>query len=314
MLHPEPATPIRPTPVSLGQRAGLVGMRALMGIFKISAGMLSKPPAPGPVTIHAYGPHRDETLEFIPRKAGSPKRSAVVYIHGGGWIAGKRELYTGDLFFLADAGYPVFNLEYPMAPENPHPSILISLFRALSWIRENHPDVVRIHFMGDSAGGNLALMLGILSHNPHLIKDFDSSGASEAVHECKSVVSLYGVLDRLSWLRNAFPGSKLMLHCYGGEAAFAEEVTADLAITPLDLSFDVFPPSLLVAGSDDPLCESTRICAERLAGRSGDCEMKIFEGEKHGFFNFGWRPSAGEVRRDILAFLDARDGSGGNDS
>ncbi len=304
------ATAVRPTPISLGQRAGLTGMRSLMGAMAAFTRLRPKPSGSGSVTSHAYGSHRAETLEFIPRSAGSPERDPVVYIHGGGWIAGKKELYTRDLLFLADAGYPVFNLEYPMAPENPHPGILISLFRALSWIREHHPEVERVHFMGDSAGGNLALMLGILCHNPHLIKDFDDSGNSAAVVRCESVVSLYGVLDRLSWLRNGFPGSNLMLHCYGGKAAFAETVGPDLSITPMDLSFDRFPPSLLIAGTEDQLCESTELCAEWLNGGSGDSESKIFEGEGHGFFNFGWRPAAEVVRRDILAFLEVRDGSG----
>jgi acetyl esterase len=310
-MSPQNSTgPVPTIPISFRQRAGVVGMRALMGVFSTVVRLRSKPPAPGPVTTHTYGPDPAETLECIPRKKGSPERNPVVYIHGGGWISGKKELYTGDLFFLADAGYPVFNLEYPMAPENPHPGILISLFRALAWIREHHTDVDRVHFIGDSAGGNLALMLGILCHNPHLIKDFDDTGASQAVLRCQSVVSLYGVLDRLSWVRNAFPGGKLMLHCYGGEAAFQQDVGPDLSITPMDLCFDTFPPSLLIAGTADPLCESTRICAERLNEGSGDSESKIFEGEKHGFFNMSWRPAAQVLRQDMLRFLERRDGSG----
>ena len=298
---------ISPTPVTLGQRFGVSTLRTLMSTFGFFGKLRSKPPAPGPVTHHSYGSHRDETLQVIPRKPGAPERNPVVYIHGGGWIAGKKELYTGDLYFLADAGYPVFNIEYPMAPENPHPGILISLFKALSWIRGNHPEVEQVHFIGDSAGGNLALMMGILCHNPHLIKDFDDSGDSQAVLRCQSVVSLYGVLDRLTWIRHEFPGGKLMLHCYGGKAAFAEEVDSKLAITPMDLSFDSYPPSFLIAGTKDQLCDSTRICAKKLETGTGDVESKIYEGEGHGFFNMSWRPAAAVLRKDMLSFLDKRD-------
>ncbi|MBW2291327.1 MAG: alpha/beta hydrolase, partial [Deltaproteobacteria bacterium] len=190
-----PRTSIPPTAITWVQRLGVFLLRVVMAIFKLSLRFRSTPPAPGPVTTHRYGEHPDQTLQFIPRKPGSVERAPVVYIHGGGWIAGKKELYTGDLFFLAEQGHPVFNIEYPLAPENPHPAILRSLLLALGWVRENHPEFESAHFMGDSAGGNLAMMLGVLSRNPELIRDVDASALPRTALSCQSVVSLYGVLD-----------------------------------------------------------------------------------------------------------------------
>jgi acetyl esterase len=300
---------IPPRSIGLVQRIGVFVLRALMAIFKLVSLFRSSPTAPGPVTTHRYGEHPDETLQFIPRKPGSIERAPVVYIHGGGWIAGKKELYTGDLYFLADQGHPVFNLEYPLAPENPHPAILRSLLLALAWVRKHHPEFESAHFMGDSAGGNLATMLGVLSHNPELIRDIDPSATPRTALGCQSIVSLYGVLDRLSWIDNEFPLSKVMLESYGGKAAFEKEVTPDLAITPLDLKFDSVPPCYLVAGTEDPLCESTRLFAERLEGQSNEVVLEIFEGEQHGFFNMSWRPASQEMRRQVLAFLQRHDSS-----
>jgi acetyl esterase len=299
---------IPPTPISLGQRAGVSTLRALMAIFKLSTSLRSHPTPPGTISFRDYGPHRDERLEYIPRLPGSPERAAVIYIHGGGWIAGKKELYTSDLFFLAEAGHPVFNLEYPMAPENPHPGMLLCLLGAMRWIRHQYPEIVDgVHFMGDSAGGNLALMMGVLARNPHLIKDFDSGEGESSPGPCHSVVSLYGVLDRLSWLKNGFPGSRLMLDCYGGKAAFEQEVGPDLAITPMDLEFEAHPPSFLTAGTADQLCESSQICADRLRKGSGVVLHKEFAGERHGFFNFKGRSAYSELRSDILGFLAEHD-------
>ena len=59
-----------------------------------------------------------------------------------------------------------------------------------------------------------------------------------------SVVSLYGVLDRLSWIRNGFPAASLMLQSYAGKAAFEDKVGSELSIAPMDLSFDRCPPQL----------------------------------------------------------------------
>ena len=118
---------IEPTRITFAKRCGVILLRVVMSLFKFSIRFRAMPPAPGSVTNHRYGKLRDETLQFIPRKPGTAERAPVIYIHGGGWIAGKKELYTGDLFFLADQGHPVFNIEYPLAPEHPHPAILRSL-------------------------------------------------------------------------------------------------------------------------------------------------------------------------------------------
>jgi acetyl esterase len=298
---------IQPTSLSIGQRFGVVVLRIVMSLFKLTLRFRKQPKPPGPISLHRYGEHPDETLQYIPRKPGTPARPAVVYIHGGGWIAGKKELYTGDLFFLSDHGYPVFNLEYPLAPENPHPSILRSLLRALSWIRENHPECETVHFMGDSAGGNLATMLGTLCRNPESIREIDPSGTPRTALGCHSVVSLYGVLDRLSWIDNKFPLSRVMLEAYAGKAAFEEQVPPALAITPMDLKFDSIPPCYLVAGTKDQLCDSTRIFAKRLEGVSSEVVLSIFEGEQHGLFNTSWRPASQKLRVEVLEFLSRND-------
>jgi len=266
-----------------------------------------KPPhAPGRVREHAYGPNRAERLDYIEPAAEAPARAAVVYVHGGGWVLGKKESYTRFLSFLAEAGHPVFNVEYPLAPENPHPGILRSLLHAVEWIRSNHTEISGVHFMGDSAGGNLAMMMGLLAANPERVGDVDPDRGAVAL-PCHSVVSLYGVLDRLSWLEDGFPQAASMLESYGGKAAFEPEVPPELAITPMDLRFEAAPPSFICAGTEDQLCRSSRIFAERLAAGTGKVVHKEYPGEGHGFFNIGKTTSDAALREDVLAFLEAND-------
>lgn len=298
---------LSPTPLSVKRRIELFFARLIMAFFVLVNKLRPLPPAPAEISHHRYGPDPAETLQYIPRKEGSPKRAPLVFIHGGGWIIGKKELYTRELFVFAETGHPVFNLEYPLAPQNPHPGILMSLLDALRWIHREHPGVDAVHLMGDSAGGNLAMMLGIFCSNSHLIADLNGDPAARAALRCRSVVSLYGVLDRLTWLQTGFPGADLMLECYAGSGAFEEQVGPDLAITPMDLEFETHPPSFLIAGEKDRLCESTQVCAARLASGSGVVTSKIYEGEIHGFFSMGWRPGYAELKLDVLAFLEAHD-------
>jgi len=256
--------------------------------------------APYGIEQHAYGPDPDERLEVIAPRPGAAERRPVVYFHGGGWILGTKESYTRHLTFLAEAGYPVINVEYPLAPEHPHPSLLRSLLRALDWIGERYPGGV--HVAGDSAGGNLAMMIGLLIENPSLLREVDPARA-EAPLPCISVVSIYGVLDRLTWIEDGFPGSDNMLECYGGKAAFEESVGADLALTPDDLAFTEVPPSLLTVGTEDQLRRSSALFAERLVERASDVTHKEYPGEGHGFFSLGRSEHADQMNTDILEFL-----------
>jgi acetyl esterase len=257
---------------------------------------------PGPISQHAYGSHPAERIERIEPREGAAARAPVVYVHGGGWICGKKEMYTGELLFLAEAGYPVFNVEYPLAPERPHPHMLVSLLSALAWIRQQYPDDDAVHLMGDSAGGNLALMLGILGANPELMGQL-GAGARFTVPRPASVVSIYGVLDRLTWIEKGFPSAALMLECYAGPSALLPEIGPELAVTPMDLEFDRLPPTFIAVGSKDQLADSSRLCSEHLRKRFQHIDYEVYPGEAHGFFNRPGRPASKQLRSDILDFL-----------
>ena len=298
---------IPPTPLSLRRRINLLTARLFAFVATVLNWLRPLPKAPGEIVEYAYGQDPAQTLQYIAPNPDVPLRAPLVYIHGGGWIIMKNRLYTRELIDFANRGYPVFNLEYPLAPDNPHPGILLSLFSALKWIRKRHPEVDGVHVMGDSAGGNLAAMLAVLSANPNLLRGLGPGAPLEAPVSIRSAVALYGVHDRLSWLETGFPGAELMLECYAGRIAFEPTVPPDKAITPMDLEFDAYPPMFLITGAKDRLGESTKILGERLERMPGVSAYKVYEGEMHGFFNMPWRPGYAELRSDILEFLEAHD-------
>ncbi|MCA9546724.1 MAG: alpha/beta hydrolase fold domain-containing protein, partial [Myxococcales bacterium] len=253
---------------------------------------------------HRYGARRVEALDHLGAADHAPRRSPIVYVHGGGWTSGLRELYTPELAWFARRGYPVFNIDYPLAPEHPWPEPFVSVLRAIAWVGERFEGADRVHLMGDSAGGNLVMMAGIAIENREILAALAPDLAEAAFPEVRSVVSLYGVLDRHSWIRNGFPNARMFMASYLGPDGFREEALAHVAATPLDHAFDRHPPCLLVAGTKDPLAESTTLCHDTLKARGGRVEQRIYPGEHHAFFNFFWRPAARALRRDVLSFLE----------
>ncbi|WP_158799256.1 alpha/beta hydrolase [Pedobacter sp. L105] len=240
------------------------------------------------ITELSYGNLPDEKLDYIKPNKLPSSRIAIVHIHGGAFIGGsKGRLFARPLLAFSDAGYPVFSLNYPLAPEYPHPQPLRSLLKALAFIKKEFPDYSVIHLTGDSAGGLLAMMLGIILSNPKLLPVFDSIDAA-LLPEIKSIVPLYGVFDRVEWIKDGFPLSRLFFSFYAGEKALIKEYVPPIPIAPMDLqSFENLPPVFIVVGSEDNLQRVSRIYAEHLRKQFNTIEFKIYEGGKHGFFSVG---------------------------
>jgi acetyl esterase len=295
--------PIAPTPLGILQYASLSGARLFFGTFTGALRLVRGSPPEGWRTVR-YGLHRDEILDVHVPAQGAPRRPPVVFFHGGGWMMGTKDFYAHDLLFLPEAGYPTFNVEYPKAPENPHPWILRSVLAALAFVRSAADGAEAVHVMGDSAGGNLAVMAGLLAANPALIAAVDPTFDAARLPRILSAVSLYGVMDRVSCMSSRVPGGETMLEAYGGRAALAPSVDAAHAITPMDLDFAAHPPCLLSCGEYDPILPSTQLYAAHLARKGLAVQVRIYAGATHGYLNFPDGPTKDQVQKDVVAFLN----------
>jgi acetyl esterase/lipase len=92
---------------------------------------------------------------------------AILLIHGGGWLGGDKVALSQRCHLLAGYGYLVVNINYRLAngtPNHSWPAALEDARRALTWIQANADslgvDRKRIGVIGESVGGELALLLG----------------------------------------------------------------------------------------------------------------------------------------------------------
>lgn len=100
---------------------------------------------------------------YFPEK--SPKPSpAVLVIHGGAWMSGKRSDVADIAKTLADQGFVAATTSYRLAPKYKWPTMLDDVQTAVRFLRKNaenfHLDPAKIGSCGASAGGHLALLLG----------------------------------------------------------------------------------------------------------------------------------------------------------
>ena len=133
------------------RRAGLAGLTAAVGgeAPGVEAVEDLQTPGPaGPLTLRRYRP----------KDAGG---GAILFLHGGGWVAGGLDTHDGVCRRLANAsGCQVFALAYRLAPEHPFPAGLKDALSALQWLADqgvsHGVDPAKLVLAGDSAGGNLA--------------------------------------------------------------------------------------------------------------------------------------------------------------
>ena len=254
------------------------------------------------VQDYRYGALPDERLEVI-GAGGNSFDTPVVFVHGGGWMMGSKEFYRSDLIPFSEAGFTVYSLEYPKAPEHPHPQLIRSVLNALMWIRRER-GATRVHLVGDSAGGNLALMAGLYILNPELLEIVGINGGADAFPIPVSCTSLYGVVDRPSCLDGRVPGGRAMIAAYGGQEALESDVTPQHAITPSDLPVTGHPPCFLACGTEDVLFESNLHYYESLVASGHDAAFKAYDGANHGFLSFPRNAQRDTLLQDTLAFLE----------
>jgi acetyl esterase/lipase len=116
-----------------------------------------------------YGPLATQLLDVcIPEHVGKDMVAVAVF-HGGGWRHGSRSSETPYCMAFASSGIVAFDIDYRLAEHtgNHWPAQLADSQLAVRWIRANaatyHINATRVCSFGHSAGGQLALMLGVLS-------------------------------------------------------------------------------------------------------------------------------------------------------
>jgi acetyl esterase/lipase len=118
------------------------------------------------ITYASPNGHSLAMTAFLPDDPGPVP--GVVVLHGGGWTSGTR----GDVAFigrwLAERGLAAFTIDYRLAPRFPFPAAVRDAQAAVRWIRAHARnygvDHHRLAAFGVSAGGHLAVMLGVLGH------------------------------------------------------------------------------------------------------------------------------------------------------
>ncbi|WP_066439442.1 alpha/beta hydrolase [Chryseobacterium sp. CCH4-E10] len=102
-------------------------------------------------------------------KDQSKKYPGIAMVHGGGWISGSKENEKYMAMKLASKGYVIIAIGYRLADVAKYPAAVEDIETGIQWLRKNHKkydlDKKKIAVYGESAGAQIATLVGVKSHN-----------------------------------------------------------------------------------------------------------------------------------------------------
>lgn len=199
---------------------------------------------------------------YRPAGGGGPL-PALVYAHGGGWVAGSIESHDPFCRLLcAASGVMMLSIDYRLAPEHRFPAALEDMVAAARWMaahaRDCNADGARLALGGDSSGANLAAAAA------YRICDAEANSL-------RALLLLYPVTDHPSHQHRSYEENATG---YGLEAAvmrwyweqYAPGVAPDdVDASPLRLTvLPALPPTLVTTAEYDVLRDEGIAFAQKL--------------------------------------------------
>ncbi|MDD3746231.1 MAG: alpha/beta hydrolase [Anaerostipes sp.] len=230
-----------------------------------------------------------------------PNNIVVLQLHGGGYIGGLRNAHRRFALQYSKRcfGGSVLTPDYRVAPEHVFPAALEDAVDAYQWLL-NEKEVKPEHIIvaGDSAGGGLALGLGLY------LKD----------HE----IPLPGGFILMSpWTDLTLSGESLTLNydkdpLFGGtkhnmiyEAPYpGEHDRKDPYLSPFFGHFYGFPPMLFQVGGNEVLLDDTRRVAKKAKKSGVKVRCSVYPEMFHVFqMGLGLLPESRAAWNEIGEFL-----------
>jgi epsilon-lactone hydrolase len=227
---------------------------------------------------------------------------AILHMHGGWFNWGTAQAYCNLAAHIAlGAGAAAFIPDYRLAPEHPFPAAVQDAEACYRGLVDR--GIRSIALSGDSAGGNLALVLlsiaaaksasgGVLPVGAVTLSPVTDLALSGASYETRAQADPYFLKPQAaalvrSYLGDADPKNPLASPLYGDLAAL--------------------PPIRVHVGDDEVLLDDSRRYVERAVAAGVDATLDVWMGMAHGFTNGVGRVQAANQALDAIgSFLKER--------
>ncbi len=235
--------------------------------------------------VYARAGDTELKLDLARPSQGDGPFPAIVAIHGGGWKGGNKADLRPLLSGLAAKGYVAISPRYRFSQDAPFPAQIQDVKAAVRWLKQHASeykvDPARVGATGFSAGGHLALLLGVTGPDDGLEGDVPADTPAVDT-KVRAVVNFFGPTD-LAAADIPTVVLPLVHDLLGGSAA--EKPEAARKASPLTYVSAGDAAILTFQGTKDPLVPYTQAIklgeAQTAAGVPGRVELLV--GAGHGW-------------------------------
>lgn len=312
-MHDKPPNPAKSWsvthPLSPEDQAAMAEVRAMI---KPNKGKLQGVGARAPfdaIMLRVVAPegvtYRSDTVGGIPGWWCTPANArpghAILHLHGGWFNWGSAEAFRHLVGHIAQsAGVEAFVPNYRLAPEHPFPA---GLDDALACYRALDASGKRVALSGDSAGGNIALVLLKIT----------TAQASANLRAPTAAVALSPVTDLTmtgsSWETRAAADPYFVRQQAAAlvDSYLAGADPADPKVSPLHGNLAGLPSIRVHVGDDEVLLDDSVRFVDRVVAAGVDARIDVWQGMAHGFLGgIGRLNAAAQALVLIGAFLSAQ--------
>jgi acetyl esterase/lipase len=216
-----------------------------------------------------------------PNHKSTDRRAAIVFFFGGGWNSGSPAQFEQQCRYLASRGMVAMTADYRVASR--HAVKVVDCIKdaksAVRWIRTNAGrlgiDQNLIAAGGGSAGAHIAAAAAT-------IRDFDEPGEDRSTSSVPNALVLFNPPAALARYGDKSPLDSPDM------ARLADRFGSDpQAVSPAHHVRSGAPPAILFFGTADRLLGGAEYFCDQMKQQGSRCELVTYEGEPHGFFNFG---------------------------
>lgn len=224
------------------------------------------------------------------------RRRVILYCHGGGYTSGGLGFSKVLASKLTRAtGLDVLAFDYRLAPEHPYPAAVEDAQAAWDHLMRLGFGARDVVLAGDSAGGNMALVLclrlraeGRMLPGALLLMSpwTDMTCSGESLTERADIDPVL-TPEYIYAVREAYAGSL---------------DPAQPELSPLLADLAGFPPTLIQVGTHEILFSDAERLAERMKAAGTECRLEVWEGMWHDFQMYPSK-SAAQAMQNAAHFL-----------
>lgn len=220
-------------------------------------------------------------LNIVRPEGANGKLPVFMFLHGGGWVLGDyptHQRLVRDV--VVESGYVAVFVNYTRSPEAKFPQAVNECYAATKWVAENGDEInvdgSKLAVVGNSAGGNMTLAMGLMAKE-------------KAGPKISCLVAMWPVTDASTDFKSfkkygtqRFLTTSLMEWMFDNYKSDSDD--DNIMLSPLRASVDQLrglPPTLIEVAENDILRDGGERMGEKLDLAGVDVTTIRFNGVTH---------------------------------